>query len=148
MENHNKQECALCLVRTEGRILFVRQAYGLHLWTFPGGTVEPDESFAQAAIRELREETGLYGQLTGLVCFRTRANQTIAVFDVAITGGLLVDAVPGEIEANAWFDRCEMDHEDIEYFPAFVARASFENHTSSLPFQQWIGGSGDADMFI
>lgn len=40
-----------------GQILFVRKQKSK--WTLPGGKVEPGESLACAAIRELREETGL-----------------------------------------------------------------------------------------
>jgi 8-oxo-dGTP diphosphatase len=29
-------------------------------WIFPGGHVDPDESPAEAAVREVREETGVY----------------------------------------------------------------------------------------
>ncbi|WP_319721858.1 NUDIX domain-containing protein [Streptomyces sp. MB09-01] len=31
-------------------------------WEVPGGTVEPGESFAEAAVRELREDTGLVAE--------------------------------------------------------------------------------------
>jgi ADP-ribose pyrophosphatase YjhB (NUDIX family) len=42
----------------ESRVLLVRQS-GDALWSTPGGVIEPDETPAAAAIREVREETGL-----------------------------------------------------------------------------------------
>jgi 8-oxo-dGTP pyrophosphatase MutT (NUDIX family) len=41
-----------------GAILLARHREG-NVWSTPGGTVEPDESPADAVIREVREETGL-----------------------------------------------------------------------------------------
>jgi ADP-ribose pyrophosphatase YjhB (NUDIX family) len=55
-------ECAGALVRDHGgRLLLVRRgrppAQGL--WSLPGGRIEPGETAAEAAAREVREETGL-----------------------------------------------------------------------------------------
>ena len=35
-------------------------------WDLPGGNVEPGEAFDTALLREIREETGLHVELTGL----------------------------------------------------------------------------------
>jgi 8-oxo-dGTP pyrophosphatase MutT (NUDIX family) len=42
-----------------GLMLALRQANGAHWWEQPGGTIEPGEDPAAAAIRETYEETGL-----------------------------------------------------------------------------------------
>lgn len=44
--------------RADGRFLVLREP-GRPFWNFPGGKVEPNEKPAEAAARELREETSI-----------------------------------------------------------------------------------------
>lgn len=55
---------AVCFVQLrDGRMLVVwNKRYGT--WTMPGGKVEAGETPSEAAIRELREEVGIVGQVT------------------------------------------------------------------------------------
>lgn len=52
---------AIAVVNRDGRFLLVRRANPPDpgRWGFPGGKVEPGETVAQAAVRELAEETGV-----------------------------------------------------------------------------------------
>src|SRR6202165_6307299 len=51
----------------EQRVLLVRQAVGLRLWTLPGSKVKRGESLVKAIRRELYEETGLRAQIGSLL---------------------------------------------------------------------------------
>ena len=57
------------IVERRGEVLLVRRRIEPHQgeWTFPGGFVDFDESPAEAAARECREETGITIQITGLL---------------------------------------------------------------------------------
>ena len=48
------------------RLVLVRHSEG-DLWTTPGGAVEPEEVPADAAVREMWEETGLYVELLRVI---------------------------------------------------------------------------------
>ncbi|WBB47314.1 NUDIX hydrolase [Verrucosispora sp. WMMA2044] len=50
-----------------GRVLVVHPTYK-DVWEIPGGTVEPDESPADACVREVREELGLSVSAEALLC--------------------------------------------------------------------------------
>lgn len=51
---------AQVVVRQDDRVLMVRlERPGRSFWVLPGGAVEPDETPEEAAVREVREETGL-----------------------------------------------------------------------------------------
>ena len=49
---------SLCLIEHEGRLLMLRQSHRWG-WTLPGGLIDRGETAAQAARREVAEETGL-----------------------------------------------------------------------------------------
>jgi 8-oxo-dGTP pyrophosphatase MutT (NUDIX family) len=57
---------AVALRDDAGRVLLARHV-DVGRWVLPGGTVEPAETPADAAVREMWEETGLFVRLTRLV---------------------------------------------------------------------------------
>jgi ADP-ribose pyrophosphatase YjhB (NUDIX family) len=82
------------------RILLVRQSQG-EVWSAPGGSVDPNETPADAVVREVWEETGLYtmpvrllGVYGGPSCVVTYPNgdrtaYVMAVFECQVRGGAL-----------------------------------------------------------
>ena len=56
----NVELAVVCLLEDGGRVLLQnRKKEDWHGWALPGGHVEPGESFVDAVIREMQEETGL-----------------------------------------------------------------------------------------
>ena len=58
---------AACIRDNEGRILLVRRGDEENMWSLPGGGMDPGESLEDAAVREVREETGLIVEPTALI---------------------------------------------------------------------------------
>ncbi len=65
----NAKPTAGALVTRNGKVLLVRRSIEpfLGYWDIPGGFCEADEHPTATAIREIREETGLEIELTGLL---------------------------------------------------------------------------------
>lgn len=95
-----------------------RTRRGEVVWGLPKGLVEEGESFEEAAVREVREETGFEGAITaplGSVSYwfvweGTRINKTVHFFLMELTGG------------DAAFRDMEM--EDVDWFPLATAAES------------------------
>ena len=58
--------CAGAVIEQDGKILLQRRSDNGG-WGLPGGLLELEETYAQAAIREVREETGLDCRLTAFL---------------------------------------------------------------------------------
>ena len=87
-------QCAGAIVRDDGgRLLLVRRgrppAEGL--WSVPGGRIEPGETAAAAATREVREETGLDVEVGAVLITAVIADGAYRVQDFAarVVGGRL-----------------------------------------------------------
>lgn len=81
---------AVAIVR-DGRVLAGRRVGPPAVrggWEFPGGSVEPGETAAQAAVREAREELGVDVVLTGVLGdARIGPGRMLTVFTAALTSG-------------------------------------------------------------
>jgi 8-oxo-dGTP pyrophosphatase MutT (NUDIX family) len=98
----------------QGRLLVVLRgrAPARGRWSLPAGSVEPGESTQEAAVREVREETGLEVEVTGLagqLTWRDGDGGGFAITDhlARVTGG---DQRPGDdADALRWVTRSELE---------------------------------------
>ncbi|GIG01081.1 NUDIX domain-containing protein [Catellatospora citrea] len=68
------------IVDEQARVLLQRRADSGN-WSLPGGTMEIGETLEQCVVREVREETGLDVEVTGLVGVYTDPGHVIAYGD-------------------------------------------------------------------
>ena len=88
----NLPRCAGAVVRdTSGRVLLVLRANepSRGMWSIPGGRIEPGESAAEAAAREVREETGLDVEVGELLYAAAIGPYFIEDFAATLVGGTL-----------------------------------------------------------
>jgi 8-oxo-dGTP pyrophosphatase MutT (NUDIX family) len=102
-----------------GRVLLARHSEG-NVWVTPGGAIEPLETPADAAVREVWEETGLHVELTRLlgayggpefvVTYGNgdRTSYLMVVFEGKVLGGRQHPDGEEILEVR-WFEERELD---------------------------------------
>jgi len=97
---------SVAIVR-EGKVLLIKRAYApyQHLWTLPGGRLEPGESIEQCAIREVLEELNLTIRNPRPVMEQSLGREgtyRLAIFVTKDFSGML--RASDEIEDHKWID--------------------------------------------
>jgi 8-oxo-dGTP pyrophosphatase MutT (NUDIX family) len=111
-----------------GALIGKRDRAGRLVWSLPKGHVEPGESRAEAAVREVAEETGITGEVIAelgsvdywFVASGRRIHKTVHHF--------LLDAVGGELSAN------DVEVEEVAWVPLaeVAARMEYEDERRLL----------------
>jgi 8-oxo-dGTP diphosphatase len=114
------------VVRRGGRLLMGlrRGSHGAGTWSVPGGSLQPGETVAQCAARELVEETGMVAELSDidLLCCTNRvyaADSGQHFTTVYVLARVWPEEEPRVMEP----DKCERwewrDREDLRWRPLF-----------------------------
>jgi 8-oxo-dGTP diphosphatase len=114
------KERATVICRRDNQILYVRKPKSK--WTLPGGKVEADESPAQAAARELREETGLILEELAYVT-RFQGDEVLHhVFEVSVTP-IATPVANNEIAACKWFTAKDLNEIKVTTAAKLIVKA-------------------------
>ncbi len=72
---------ASAIVTDEGGRLLLAKRIDNNLWTIPGGTMEPGETIAETAVREVKEETGIDVEVVSLVGIYSNPHHVVEYSD-------------------------------------------------------------------
>lgn len=121
------------------RILLISVLEGKR-WQLPKGHIEPGETPEEAAVREVREETGVTGRvrapLPGVEYWfvdggRLRVHKTVDYFLLDFVGGDVADFDPREVSSAEWMSWDEG-----------LARLTFENERKAVRAAREIAEKG------
>jgi 8-oxo-dGTP diphosphatase len=116
----------------DGKALLVRRARPplASIWSFPGGVVETGETLAEAAAREVREETGLEAEIVGPidraeVIRRDAEGKVERHYVIIVFAGRSLAGEPvaaDDADAAGWFEPGDIDGFELTPDTARIVR--------------------------
>lgn len=136
MERANHRVTADTVICEEGEIVLIRRKREpfRHRWAIPGGHLEDGEQVDEAAVREVKEETGLDVELDGILGIYDepgrdpRGHVISVVYTATPNSGALQPST--DAEEAAWFDLEEIPEELA--FDHSTILADFKTTASSI----------------
>jgi ADP-ribose pyrophosphatase YjhB (NUDIX family) len=123
----------------DGRILMIRRTDN-DLYSIPGGQLELGETLAQAAVREVREETGIECEVTEVIGLYSDPKHVIAYDDGEVRQEFSIcfraDATGGDLRTSSeskevfWIDPSKLGDISIHQSIRLRLRHAFEEKSS------------------
>jgi 8-oxo-dGTP diphosphatase len=115
---------AAVVLRDETRVALIRRVReGRTYFVFPGGGIQPGETPAEAATREVREELGVHVVLGPRLLIEEFRGQTVHYFSGLIVGGDFGTGAGDELRTSGttergtyepvWMELVELPHYDV-----------------------------------
>jgi 8-oxo-dGTP diphosphatase len=102
-----RRDSAFAVILRRDRVLLVRSWFKRR-WQLPGGSLEPGETPWKAALREVKEETGMEARIAGLTGIYYRRDGSFAfVFAARVGRGEQPRGPRHEIRKQRWFPAAE-----------------------------------------
>jgi 8-oxo-dGTP diphosphatase len=99
----HRRDSAFAIILRRQRVLLV-QPWLKRKWQLPGGSIESGETPWKAALREVKEETGMGARIAGLTGIYARADGSLAfVFAARVGLGEHPRGPRHEIRKQKWF---------------------------------------------
>jgi ADP-ribose pyrophosphatase YjhB (NUDIX family) len=129
------------VINGRGELLLVHKTDN-DLWALPGGAMDVGESMADTVVREVKEETGIDVEVTGVVGIYTNPNHVMAYddgevrqqcsicFTTRMLGGQL--ATSGETSEVAWVAPDRLD--SLNMHPSMRLRIDHYLEQRSAPY--------------
>ena len=139
--DHKRPESVLVVVYTlQGEVLLLRRRYPDDFWQSVTGSLEWGEQPADAAVRELREETGLVDQAV-CDCHQTQSFEIYSIWRKRYAPGVRMNQehvyrlqLPEKVEIH--LDTRE--HEEFQWLPRLHAADRATSHTNQAAILRWV----------
>jgi ADP-ribose pyrophosphatase YjhB (NUDIX family) len=140
----NPSPGAVVLIERDGQVLLGRRSgsVGTGQWGLPMGFIEHDEDFLTAAIREVKEETGLDVEIRSLLSvvsnFLSPRLHTLAIVLLARVVGDPAPRAGDDLEAVQWFPLAGPLPEMAFEADAHICERYYHTRLQGAPVDPWL----------